>query len=302
MIKSFVILFIMFFCCSCSQHFLFTSFHEPANEGLRMLQSNDGKHWQEMDTLLLKPSVGIQKVLRDPSMVQGPDGVFHLVWTTSWKGDPGFGYASTKDLLHWSNPIHIPVMAYEPSTVNVWAPELFYDDEVDRYIIVWASCIPGRFVNGMEADSNNHRLYYAETKDFKTFTQAKLFFDPGYSVIDATIVKKAKGDYILVFKDNTRPERNIKVARGRSPLGPWTNISTPLTAKYTEGPSVVKLRNKWLIYFDSYETKTYEAISTNDFIDFKKADYIKVPLGHKHGTIVPLRKNNWKILMKLFKK
>jgi beta-xylosidase len=66
--------------------------------------------------------------MRDPSIAQGPDGTFHLVWTSSWKGDLGFGYASSKDLIHWSEQQFIPVMANEPSTVNVWAPEIMYDN------------------------------------------------------------------------------------------------------------------------------------------------------------------------------
>ena len=70
----------------------------------------------------------------------------------------------------------IPVMEHEPTTVNVWAPELFYDDEQKQYIIIWASCIPGRFERGIEEDSNNHRMYYTTTKDFKTFSVTQNFF------------------------------------------------------------------------------------------------------------------------------
>ena len=79
---------------SCSKDvWLFTSFHEPANEGLRMLYSYDGYAWKDLNKTLLKPEIGTQKVMRDPSIVQGKDGTFHLVWTSSWKGDKGFGYA-----------------------------------------------------------------------------------------------------------------------------------------------------------------------------------------------------------------
>lgn len=283
---------------SCqSTRYIFTSFHEPANEGLRLLASKKGKQWIDLDTVLLKPSVGTQKVMRDPSMVQGPDGTFHLVWTSSWKFDLGFGYASSKDLVHWSEPRHIPVMQQEPTTVNVWAPEIFYDADASRFIIVWASCIPGRFARGIEADSNNHRLYYTATKDFQSFSKAAVFYDPGYSVIDATIVRINKENFALVFKDNTRPERNIHVARGRSPLGPWINPTPALTGKFTEGPSVLKRKNEWLIYFDSYDKKTYDALRTTHFHDFQSAS-VNVPLGHKHGTIVPMTANNWRKLIK----
>jgi hypothetical protein len=289
---------------SCSKKaYLFTSFHEPANEGLRMLYSYDGKKWNSLDTVLLQPKVGNQKVMRDPSMVQGPDGIFHLVWTSSWRGDKGFGYASSKDLINWSEQQLIPVMKNEPTTVNVWAPELFYDEDAKQYLIIWASCIPGRFERGVEEDSNNHRMYYTATKDFKTFSETKLFLDPGFSVIDAVIVKRAAIDYVLVLKDNTRPERNLKVAFSDNPLGPWKNISKPFSDKFTEGPSVVKLKDEWLIYFDSYQKKIYEAMATKDFVQFENVTTsVQVPQGHKHGTIVPVKRKLVKQLISKTKK
>lgn len=296
---SFLILF-----ASCSNKgYLFTSFHEPADKGLRMLYSYNGYYWNELDTVLLRPGVGNQKVMRDPSMVKGPDGTFHLVWTSSWRGDKGFGYASSKDLVHWNDIKLIPLMYHEPTTVNVWAPEIFYDDEQKQYIIIWASCIPGRFERGMEEDSNNHRMYYSTTEDFIGFSETKLFLDPGFSVIDAVIVKRATKDYILVLKDNTRPERNIKVAFADNPLGPWKNISKPFTDNFTEGPSVVKVKDDWLIYYDSYRKKIYEASATKDFIHFENVtNKTRVPEGHKHGTIITVKKKVVRQLIKKFEK
>ncbi len=285
---------------SCSKDvWLFTSFHEPANEGLRMLYSYDGYAWKDLNKTLLKPEIGTQKVMRDPSIVQGKDGTFHLVWTSSWKGDKGFGYAYSKDLIHWSEQRLLPVMAHEPTTVNVWAPELFYDDEADQFIIIWASTIPFRFPRGIEEEENNHRMYYTTTKDFNTFSPTKLFIDPGFSVIDAVIVKRQKNDYVLVLKDNTRPERNIKVAFGKTPLGPYENVSAPFTKKFTEGPSVTKVGNEWLIYFDTYQDKRYDALKTADFKTFTDvSSQIKTPEGHKHGTIFKAKKKVLKELLK----
>ena len=289
---------------SCSNRaYLFTSFHEPANEGLRMLYSYDGTHWNDLDTVLLKPGVGNQKVMRDPSMVQGPDGTFHLVWTSSWRGDKGFGYSSSKDLVHWTPERLITVMDHEPTTVNVWAPELFYDDEEKQYIIIWASCIPGRFERGIEEDSNNHRMYYTTTRDFQTFSSTKLFLDPGFSVIDAVIVKRASNDYVLVLKDNTRPERNLKVGFGNNPLGPWKNISKPFTDNFTEGPSIVKIKDEWYIYYDSYRKKIYEVSTTKDFVHFTNSTgKVKIPEGHKHGTIVVVKRKVAQRLIKMTRK
>ena len=293
-----------------------TSFHEPATDGLRFIYSYDGWHWDSIPGTWLKPEVGKQRVMRDPSIIRTPDGIFHLVWTSSWRGDRGFGYASSRDLKHWSEQRFIEVMK-DTATVNVWAPELFWDSERRQVVIIWASCIPGRFPDGQEDHKNNHRLYYTTTKDFKTFAPAKLMIDPGFSCIDATLVDtKAAGEkpvmgkyrYVMVLKDNTRPERDIKVAYSKSPYGPWTKASEPFTGKMMEGPTVLRLDSPigkgeaansktvnslsangkagWLIYYDRYELKDFGAHYTRDFVKFEDVSkQVSVPVLHKHGTV-----------------
>ncbi len=266
--------------------YLFSTFREPATAGLYLAASADGYHWDDLGGPYLKPEIGQQKVMRDPSVALGPDGTFHLVWTSSWKGDLGFGYANTKDFVHWSPEKFIPVMAHDTLTVNVWAPELFYDDESNDFIIVWASTIPFKFEKGAEEERNNHRLYYTITKDFEHFTETRLYFDPKFSVIDAMIVKRGKSDYVLVHKDNTRPMRNIKVSFGKSPLGPWSKSSEPFTPFKSEGPTVAKVGDKYLIYYDSYGDSKYGAARTSNFKTFEDvSSLISLPKGHKHGTI-----------------
>ncbi|MES2647029.1 MAG: glycoside hydrolase family 43 protein [Bacteroidota bacterium] len=287
---------------SCQKKtYLFTSFHEPATAGLRMLHSKDGYHWNDFDTVFLRPDVG-DKVMRDPSMVQGPDGVFHLVWTSAWKGNTGFGYASSKDLINWSGQQLIDVMKKEPTTVNVWAPELFYDDENKQFIIIWASTIPFRFEKGIEEENNNHRMYYTTTKDFKTFTETKLFLDPKFSVIDCVIVQRGMNDYVLVLKDNTRPNRNIKIAFSNHALGPWTTPSAAFSPNFTEGPSIAKVKDGYLVYYDQYKDKIYGAMKTKDFVSFTDITrQVSVPEGHKHGTIFLVDKKTMKGLLQMQK-
>ncbi len=293
------LLFAILLLASCNNKlYLFTSFREPANEGLRLLYSKDGYAWKSTGKIHLKPLIGKDKIMRDPSMLQGPDGLFHLVWTTEWKGGNGFGYSSSKDLVNWSEQQYIPVMQKEKDVVNVWAPELFYDDIGKQYIIIWASTIPFRFKKGIEDEYNNHRMYYVTTRDFKSFSEAALFLDPAFSVIDAVIVKRAAADYVLVLKDNTRPERNIKVAFAGSPLGPWKNISKPFTGNFTEGPAVAKVKDGYVVYYDVYQEKKFGASFTKDFLSFIKADsLISVPQGHKHGTILRIDKKILKNLL-----
>lgn len=288
------ITFFLFMFVSCKQekdYYVFTSFHEPATDGLRFLYSADGVHWDSIAGTWLKPEIGKQQIMRDPSMVQTPDGTFHLVWTTSWKGDLGFGYASSKDLIHWSEQKMIPVMAHDTTTVNVWAPEIFYDDEQQQFMVVWASCVPNRFPRGVEEVKNNHRLYYITTKDFNTVSETKLLYDPGFSSIDAVIVKRAAKDYVMVLKDNTRANRNLKIAFASSPYGPYSEASAAFTEPFVEGPTVEKVGDDYMIYFDVYKKKIYGAVKTRDFINFtNETANISVPQGHKHGTICKVPK------------
>jgi len=266
--------------------FLFTSFRDADQKYLRFLYSEDGYHWTNVPGTFLTADVGAKKQFRDPSLLRGPDGVFHLVWTSGWHGDQGFGYAESKDLIHWSPQQFIPVMTNEPTTVNVWAPELFYDD--GQFIIVWASAIPGRFPDQLEKHDNNHRLYFTTTRDFKTFALATLFCDPGFSVIDPFLVK-ADGGYVLVCKDNSRPNLNLRVASAHTPLGPWENMSLPFTQKFTEGPAVLKVAADWLVFFDAYRQKIYGAMQTRDFKHFTDVTAsVSFPAGHKHGTALPV--------------
>ncbi|MGQ1948229.1 glycoside hydrolase family 43 protein [Geofilum sp. OHC36d9] len=289
------LLFLIFvFTVACTAElpvYLFTSFREPGTDGLYLAYSYDGYHWNDLSGPYLTPEAGESRLMRDPSVVQGPDGTYHMVWTCGWRGDNGFGYAHTKDFIHWSQQQFIPVMAHELDVVNVWAPEIFYDDDNDRFIIIWASAIPFRFPKEQEDENNNHRMYYTTTKDFKTFTATQLFLDPGFSVIDCVIVKRGKNDYVLVLKNNTRPERNISVAFATDPLGPYNNFSKPFTGFLSEGPTVLKKGNDWFIFYDNYGDKKYSAVRTSNFKTFSNiSDQVSFPEGHKHGTIVKINK------------
>jgi hypothetical protein len=266
--------------------YLFTSFRDADQKYLRFLYSDDGYHWTNVPGTFLAANVGTNKQFRDPSITRGPDGTFHLVWTAGWHGDQGFGYASSKDLIHWSDQQFIPVMTNEPTTVNVWAPEIFYDAKSAQFTILWASTIPGQFPDYLEKHDNNHRLYYTTTADFKTFAPAKLFFDPGFSVIDGFTLRD--GDrYVLLNKDNSRPHLSIRAAFSGSATGPWKDESQPFTQKFTEGPCALKVGDDWLIFFDAYREKIYGARKTRDFKAYTDATKeVSFPPDHKHGTAI----------------
>ncbi|MCX6915651.1 MAG: hypothetical protein NT167_21835 [Verrucomicrobia bacterium] len=67
-------------------YYLFTSFRGNGEDGLHLALSTNGYHWQALnhDRSFLKPVVGGFKIMRDPCLAEGPDGTFHLVWTSGW--------------------------------------------------------------------------------------------------------------------------------------------------------------------------------------------------------------------------
>lgn len=303
--------------------YLFTSFREPSTDGLHYLYSYDGLLWDTIPGVWLHPEVGNDttyvdawtgeicspkfypeyRCMRDPSIVQGPDGTYHLVWTTQWQGSKGFGYASSKDLIHWSEQRLINVMD-TITTNNVWAPELFYDDAEQQFLIIWSSQIsPAEYTEADRLGTNmSNRLWYCTTRDFVTFSPARRYYDPGFNSIDGYLLKRAERDYVLVVKDNRKPGfSNLFCVFSDSPYGPFHTFdhspieATPTTTfgrTFSEGPCAIQLGQEWIIYFDQYHPQEYGAVSTTDFLTFTPIpDRISVPADHKHGTIVKVRQS-----------
>ena len=104
------------------------SYFKGNGDGLHLAYSKDGMKWEALfnDSILLKPEIGKDKLMRDPSIVQGEDGIFHMVWTSGW-WDQGIGYASSTDLKSWPEQRNIPVLAKFEGPKNTWAHELIYD-------------------------------------------------------------------------------------------------------------------------------------------------------------------------------
>lgn len=264
--------------------------------GLHLAYSYDGLKWTALndDKPLLVPEIGKDKLMRDPSICQGPDGTFHMVWTSGWK-DRIIGYASSKDLLNWSEQREIPVMSHEPTARNCWAPEVTYCAEEDLFYIYWATTIPNRHspIKGMDKRESglNHRIYLVTTKDFKTFSKARLWFDPGFSAIDSAIVRDEKnGDWIMVVKNenHTPAEKNIRVTRTkRLSDGFPTKVSAPITRNWVEGPSPLFVGDTLYVYVDFYCNKHYGAVKSLDrgvtWSEVPSSD-ISFPDGIRHGT------------------
>ncbi len=266
---------------------LFSFFRNNGEDGLYLAASDDGLQWRVLngDKPLLRPVVGENKLMRDPSIVRGPDGTFHMVWTTSWTGRT-LGYASSKDLRNWSAQKVIPV-ELEGEVANSWAPELFYEN--GEFVIVWASTIKGRFPEtaGQGNRDYNHRLYSVRTRDFATFSKPELFYDPGFQVIDGAIFKHGPR-FVMVAKNETlKPEaKYLFLTFADSLKGPWTKPGASISGpEWAEGPAPVRLGGYWYIYFDKYRDHRYGVIRSKDLKTWEDlSGQLNFPKGARHGT------------------
>ena len=278
--------------------YFFSYFQNNGEDGLHLAQSSDGLDWMALNgnRSVLTPEVGDARLMRDPCIYPGPDGRFHMVWTVGW-GERGIGYAHSDDLVNWSKQIFIPVMAHEPEARNCWAPEMIYDPDNVVFVIFWASTIPGRYPDtddqsshGRPGEGRNHRMYCTTTSDFESFTETRLFYDPGFNVIDACVVHESDR-FVMFLKDETNkpfvPQKNIKIAFSDRATGPYSETSSPITGDYwCEGPSAIQIDGTWHVYFDRYRDSIYGLLTSHDletWID--RTASLHLPGGTKHGSI-----------------
>nr|WP_324259556.1 glycoside hydrolase family 43 protein [Cellvibrio fontiphilus] len=280
--------------------YLFTYFVKNGQDGLHLAASIDGFQWKKIPRHEnhWRPAIGNSKLMRDPSVAQGPDGTYHMVWTSGWN-ENNIGYASTRDFINWSQQKEIPVMAHEPQVRNSWAPEIVYDDVNRQFIIFWSSTIPGKFPETENAseDKYNHRLYSTTTRDFITFTPAELFYDPGFSVIDATFLR-FNGKLHFIVKDETRfpPKKYLQIASAKSMTGPFGQLSQPITEQglWVEGPTGVQIGDAAFIYYDAYTTHRFGALRSTDLVNWEDvSSQMHFPdegtaLRMRHGTVIPV--------------
>jgi len=284
------------------KYFIFSYFKNGGKDGLHLAGSTDGLKWIAFnnDSSFLKPEISKDKLMRDPCIIKGNDGKFHMVWTVSWN-DKGIGYATSKDLINWSVQKYLPVMEYADSARNAWAPEITFDPYSQTYVIYWSSTISGKFTETLSnlESGYNHRIYYTSTKDFITFDDTKLLYDPKFNVIDATIVRD-KNQWVMFMKDETREpaQKNIKTAFAQELTGPWSSAGAPITGKtWVEGPTTLRIRDMWLLYYDLYRNHRFEAKSSADLIHWTDiSDQISLPKGIRHGSIVEVSEKEYELL------
>ncbi len=316
--------------------FLLSYFTGNGETGVYLASSEDGLAFKDLNggrPVFAPPQWAGQNLTRDPSIVYR-DGLFHLVWTSSWTGEC-FGAATSPDLKTWSTPVQVQPFKSWPANdrpVNTWAPEVQWDPVQRNYAILWSSATAlvendgGHNSGGLEkdparkvkADPRHHRTFIARTADFQTFTDAKVFFSPGVSEIDAMMVFDDNGTadpsddrWVLVCKDEQSQElggKNIRVTvapadltkpfppefhaptdakkRWSEPVaGPGSSVQAN---QWVEGPTLLKVGDEWRLYFDRFRMRAnrFGLATSKDLIHWTdRSGELKAPPQARHGTI-----------------
>jgi len=284
-------------------HYVFSYFYGDArqNEGLHLATSTDGLAWTPVanDAVLFHPGFGTR--FRDPSLVRDPDGKrIHMVWTTETPN--AFGFATTTDLIHWTDVREIPVMAPIPGTINTWAPELFWDTPRQRWITYWGSSVEGRFPETAKLSTNpkaNNRMYYATSPDLRTWSAPQLLADFGFPSNDAYLLAtpgNLTGEYALFVKHIVKPGSLARLQlafAAADPLGPFKLTDEIVSADYAfcEGPSVIRIGDFSYCYFDLSNQHRLAVTRSPQIGGAPWEDLtprLTLPPGAKHGTILTI--------------
>ncbi|MFD5743156.1 family 43 glycosylhydrolase [Streptomyces massasporeus] len=286
-------------------------------------RGNDPLHWRELNAgkPVLTSTTG-EKGLRDPFVIRSPEGdKFYLIATDlrmyrnssgSWDQVQRHGSKSimvweSTDLVHWTDQRLVKV---SPDTAgNTWAPEAYWDDELDSYVVFWASKLYADDDPDHKGDTYN-KMLYATTKDFRTFSEPKVWNDPGYSVIDSTVVKY-QDEYYRYTKDERDPGSSSpcsKFITGEKSTS-LTSAAYDLVADCIgkgamdrgEGPTVFKsnTEKKWYLFIDEYGGRGYVPFETTDLASGKwtpSTDY-QLPASPRHGTVLPVTQQEYDRLL-----
>ena len=283
-------------------------------------RGNDALRWDELNggQPVLESTYG-ELGLRDPFLIRSPEGDrFFLIATDLSIGRNGDWDRSQRqgsryleiwestDLKNWSEQRHVQVSP--PTAGNTWAPEAYWDEDLQQYVVFWASKIYAEDDPGHTGATYN-RMLYATTRDFVTFSEARTWQDIGSSRIDSTVIKEGETYYrftkdegagstgcsdIIQEKNDSLTEPDLVGAKA------WAFqdgcIGRDAGTSAVEGPTVFE-RNpgdtsggQYYLFVDEYGGRGYIPLTTDDLEapDWQvPADY-RLPASPRHGTVLPV--------------
>jgi hypothetical protein len=291
--------------------YLFSYFSPTEQVYFGLSEGNDPLNYRLLNNgnPTLTSSLG-EKGARDPYIVRSPEGdKFYQIATdlkigsTTWDAAQRTGSKSllvweSTDLVNWSPPRLVKV---SPDTAgNTWAPEAYWDDTMGAYVVFWASKIYAESDPNHTASTYN-KMLYATTRDFYTFSEPKVWVDPGYSVIDSTALKH-NGAFYRFTKDernntSSTPCSKFIIEEKSTTLRnlSWDFVKDCIgrpSIKAGEGPLVFKsnTENKWYLFIDEFVDRGYVPFESTDPTsgNWTLSSGYSMPGKPRHGTVLPV--------------
>ena len=268
--------------------YLYAYFEGPwpvgGESGVYLAYSDDGYNFTDMNggnAILSMQGVfdETEDMMRDPSVLYGPDGKYHMVWTTSAVDvNRNIGYAWSYDLKTWNDVQLIEVFdpVDTPNISHTWAPDIEYIGNGEYEIIFTA-----------DPNGGHLALWSTTTSDFVNFTTPVSVFDPGSQVIDGDkTYDPDTGTYVMpVVIDQGNPIHMATSATGDP--GTWVqdnNLTVDVFTGPTEGPSLIKIGDLWHMYIDYHSVGILGMATSPDLVNWTEvSDQATLPNG-RHGA------------------
>lgn len=307
--------------------YLFVHFKEkltPDGEQVYFSVSKDGYNFEKLNggEPILTSTKG-EKGCRDIEIVRLHTGGFIIITTdlcivhrmdenynVNWKeinssGSKCFCAWRTPDLINFGEQELLPVGREDFGCM--WAPEVFFDKENEEYLIHWGSTVKG--------DNFTHMIIFCSaTKDFKSFSEPKPFFQKDNEILDSHITKIGN-TYHLFYKNADRPAMNMH-ATSKNLYGPY--IHDEAFEKYMatlekpgayEAPTTYTLPDgKWCLMLDFFGCEK-DKMGYVPFVssapgdsDFKMCkEKFSFPYGFKHGKVIEITDDEYTRLKEYYK-
>ena len=111
---------------------------------------------------------------------------------------------------------------------------------------------------------------------------------------DPCLLRAPDGTYYLIVKDETlKPvKKNLRIAVGDRPEGPFGPASAPITPSWVEGPSAIRIGDEYVVYFDCYTNGHYGAARSRNLKEWEDiTSQVSFPPGTRHGTVLRVPKS-----------
>ena len=144
-------------------------------------------------------------------------------------------------------------------------------------------------------------MYCVRTKDFKTISKATVFYDPGFSVIDAHLIPDpSRNRWCMIVKDEGEGQKHLFSAHAPTLEGPWTIGTKPIAGDLTEGATSFATDKGWTIIYDAYGDHEYRALQSEDLDHFAPLEEtLNLPGRVRHGTVFPISEETYQKLSQL---